>query len=63
MHARNRFSLGRAPLLPALVVLLQLGFPAVARAEGDNDASETAAARALAIDGVKLAQATSAARP
>jgi hypothetical protein len=57
MHARNVSRSYRAPLAPALVVLLQLGFPAVARAEGDTDAAETAAARALAIEGVKLAQA------
>lgn len=57
MHARNVSRSCRAPLVPALVVLLQLGFPAVARAEGDNEAAETAAARALAIEGVKLAQA------
>jgi hypothetical protein len=57
MNARNVSRSWRAPLVPALVVLLQLGGPAVARAEGDADAAETAAARALAIEGVKLAQA------
>jgi hypothetical protein len=57
MNARNVVRSWRAPLLSALVVTLELGSPAVARAEGDSDAAETAAARALAIDGVKLAQA------
>lgn len=39
------------------MVTLELGSPAIARAQSDADAAETAAARALAIDGVKLAQA------
>jgi hypothetical protein len=56
MNARNIVRSWRAPLLTALVVTFELGSPAVARAEGDADAAETAAARALAIDGVKLAQ-------
>jgi len=57
MNARNIVRSFRAPLLSALVITLELGFPALARAEGDGDAAETAAARTLAIDGVKLAQA------
>ena len=57
MNARNIVRSFRAPLLSALVVTLELGAPAIARAQSDADAAETAAARALAIDGVKLAQA------
>ena len=45
----------RAALVPALVACFAFGAPSVAHAEGD-DASETAAARTLAIEGVKLAQ-------
>ena len=57
MNARNIVRSLRAPLISALVVTCELGSPAIAHAENDADAAETAAARALAIDGVKLAQA------
>lgn len=55
MNARKFSVLWHSALLPVFAV--SLGYPNVAYAEGDTDAAETAAARTLAIDGVKLAQA------
>ena len=55
MHAHKPTSSFRSPLLPALVACMGLFAPAVAHAQ--DDAAETAAARTLAVDGVKLAQA------
>jgi hypothetical protein len=45
----------RSPLAPALAIFIGLLAPRAAHAQ--DDAAETAAARALAVDGVKLAQA------
>lgn len=47
----------RSLLIPGLLTLCELVAPATARAQGDTEAAETAAARALAVEGVKLAQA------
>jgi PEGA domain len=55
MNARKLTLSWRSTLLPALAIFAALLTPSVARAEGD-DAAETAAARGLAVDGVKLAQ-------
>ncbi len=57
MNARYVFRTWRAPLAVAFVSAIELAAPTIAHAENDADAAETAAARTLAIDGVKLAQA------
>lgn len=54
MHAQKPTSSFRSPLLPTLAACMALLAPAVAHAQ--DDAAETAAARTLAVDGVKLAQ-------
>jgi hypothetical protein len=54
MNVRN-FS--RSSLAAAWVLGSGLLVPGLARAQSDTEAAETAAARALAVDGVKLAQA------
>jgi hypothetical protein len=56
MNARTLSHSFRTPLVSALVAFAGVGAPLVAHAADDPDASETAAARALAVDGVKLAQ-------
>jgi hypothetical protein len=55
MHAQKPTSSWRSPLVPAFVACMALLAPGVAHAQ--DDAAETAAARTLAVDGVKLAQA------
>jgi hypothetical protein len=57
MNVRTVSRSWQAPLSAALVIGCGLLAPGLARAESDNEAAETAAARALAVDGVKLAQA------
>jgi hypothetical protein len=57
MNAHHLTSSWRPAIVPALAFLMQLACPGAARAEGDSEAAETAAARTLAVDGVKLAQA------
>jgi hypothetical protein len=56
MNVRNVSRSWRSPLALA-VIGSGLLIPGLARAESDSEAAETAAARALAVDGVKLAQA------
>src|SRR6185503_1269262 len=56
MNAHRLSISWRSALAPTLGFLVALACPAVAHAEGDNEAAETAAARTLAVDGVKLAQ-------
>jgi len=56
MDALNVSRLFRAPLLSVLALTAGLAAPRTARAADDADAAETAAARGLAVDGVKLAQ-------
>jgi hypothetical protein len=56
MNARHGSARSRSALCSALVTLVGVVCPAMARAQGDSEAAETAAARTLAIDGVKLAQ-------
>jgi hypothetical protein len=55
MHAHSLTFHRRVALIPTLAVIIELFAPGIARAQ--DDAAETAAARALAVDGVKLAQA------
>ena len=57
MNARIVSSSRRSTIVSALAFVAALAYPAVTRAEGEADATETAAARQLAVDGVKLAQA------
>src|SRR5262245_6191965 len=53
-----RISMTRWPVLVASTLIHPVGAqPAHAQAQGGRDAAVTAAARALAVDGVKLAQA------
>jgi hypothetical protein len=56
MNAHRLSISWRSALVPTLGFFVALACPAVAHAEGDNEAAETAAARTLAVDGVKLAQ-------
>lgn len=56
MHALNASRFFRAPLLSLLALATGLAAPRTAHASDDADAAETAAARGLAIEGVKLAQ-------
>jgi hypothetical protein len=56
MNAHHVSSPWRSAIAPALAFLVVIACPAIAQAEGEGDASETAAARALAVEGVKLAQ-------
>jgi hypothetical protein len=44
-------------LIPSVALIAQFAVPGLAHAQDESDAQETAAARALAVDGVKLAQA------
>jgi hypothetical protein len=44
-------------LIPSVALVAQFAVPGLAQAQDESDAQETAAARTLAVDGVKLAQA------
>jgi hypothetical protein len=44
-------------LIPSVALMAQFAIPGLAHAQDESDAQETAAARTLAVDGVKLAQA------
>ncbi len=57
MTARNARSSRRSAIVHALTCVAVLAYPTLSYAQGDADAAETAAARTLAVEGVKLAQA------
>jgi hypothetical protein len=57
MNAHNARSSRRFALVHALTCVAVLAYPTLSHAQGDADAAETAAARSLAVEGVKLAQA------
>lgn len=52
-----RRSWPQAALIPSMALMVQMAAPDLAYAQEESDAQETAAARVLAVDGVKLAQA------
>src|SRR5687768_9635648 len=56
MNAHQVSSTWRSAIAPAFVFLAAIACPALAHAQGEGEASETAAARTLAVDGIKLAQ-------
>jgi hypothetical protein len=56
MNAHHLSVSWRPAIAPTLAFFVALACPSLAHAEGDNEAAETAAARTLAVDGVRLAQ-------
>ena len=56
MNAHHLSVSWRSAIAPTLAFVVALACPSLAHAEGDNEAAETAAARTLAVEGVKLAQ-------
>jgi hypothetical protein len=57
MNAHNARSSRPSAIVHALTCVAVLAYPTLSHAEGDADAAETALARTLAVEGVKLAQA------